>query len=257
MNKMPVLFIGHGSPMNAIKDNKFTKQWRQMAQKIPKPDSILVISAHWYTKGTKISKEKHPKMVYDMYGFPDELYNVKYSALGAPNLANEVIQLIGEDTVKVDNTWGFDHGNWSVLNQMYPNHDIPVTELSINGLLSTNEHYKIGEKLKSLRDNNVLILGSGNVVHNLRAIDWYNEYGGFSWADEFDNFVKENIQNKNYDKVVNYEKNINSSSLAVPTNDHFLPLIYVLATLDNEDKVSVYNDSRIYGSLSMTSYLFM
>ena len=254
MDKMPILFIGHGSPMNAIEDNEFTKTWLEIASMIPKPKAILAISAHWYISGTSIMDDINPRMIYDMYGFPKELYEVNYKAKGAPDLAHYTKSLISRE-VKVDNSWGYDHGTWSVLNIMYPNADIPVYQLSVDRNASAEVHYDIGKQIKILRENGVLILGSGNVVHNLRRADMnFNE--GYEWAKDFDNYIKDKITKKEYEDVVNYEKAGESAKLAVPTPDHFYPLLYVLGGVNNNDNVYIYNNSCFAGSLSMTSYLF-
>lgn len=253
MNKMPVLFVGHGSPMNAIEDNQFTKEWIEISKKIPMPKAILVISAHWYTNGTKINDSDKPEMIYDMYGFPDELYEVKHPVLGSPDLAHKVIKLLG-DKVSIDNTWGYDHGAWSVLYQMYPDASIPVVQLSIDYNLKPTDYLEIGKKLSSLRNDGVLIMGSGNVVHNLSLLDWH-KVGGFPWAEDFDEYIKDKIKSKDFIGVTNY-KDIDSSKYAFFTPEHFYPILYVLGAVDKEDIVEIYNDDLLMGSLSMTSYLF-
>lgn len=255
MSKMPVVFIGHGSPMNAIEDNIFTNNWKDIAQKIPKPKAIIAFSAHWYTKGTKIMNEENPKTIYDMYGFPEELYEIIYNSPGDPKLAEYSKSLISMNS-QYDDSWGIDHGTWSVLVHMYPNRDIPVFQISIDATAPPEIHYKIGQELKSLRDQGVLLFGSGNIVHNLRMIDWNMKESGFNWAYEFDNYIRKNIENKNHENIINYSSLGESAKLAVPTPDHFYPLFYTLGATDAEDKISVYNNSCTMGSLSMTSYLF-
>jgi 4,5-DOPA dioxygenase extradiol len=250
---MPVLFMGHGSPMNAIEDNRFSLTWGEMSKLIPKPKVILSVSAHWYTDGTRIQNVMNPKMIYDMYGFPAELYEVVYPAKGSPDTADKTRGLIGRDVI-IDNSWGLDHGTWSVLRRMYPEADIPVFQLSIDKNLSAAEHYKIGSEIKELRKEGVLIFGSGNVVHNLALIGW-NMNGGYAWAEEFDIYIKENISKKDFDAVINYKKAGESSRNAFFTPEHFDPLLYVLGAANEDDVVAVYNDSCTMGSLSMTSYL--
>lgn len=252
--KMPVLFIGHGSPMNAIEDNEYTRNWVKLADEIPKPKAILSISAHWYTKGTRIVDEAAPKMIYDMYGFPDELYKVIYGAKGATELATLTRKLV-KAAVTVDNSWGYDHGTWSVLNKMYPEADIPVYQLSIDSTASAEEHFRIGGEISILREQGVLILGSGNVVHNLSRINWGMK-GGYPWAVEFDNFIKDKIIQRAYEDIIHFEKVGNAYESVFPVPDHFYPLLYVLGASREEDSVSIINDSCILGSLSMTSYLF-
>lgn len=255
MSKMPMMFIGHGSPMNAIEDNSYTRSWREIAKKIPKPESIVSISAHWYTKGTKIMNEENPKTVYDMYGFPKELYEIPYNVPGNPKLAENVKNLITKQSV-FDNSWGIDHGTWSVLVHMYSERDIPVFQISIDASAPPEVHYQTGKELKSLRDQGVLLFGTGNIVHNLRMIDWGMDDRGFDWAYKFDDYIRENIENRNHENVINYLSLGETAKLAVPTPDHFNPILYILGAYDKEDKISTYNNSCMMGSLSMTSYLF-
>jgi len=254
IKKMPALFIGHGTPMNAIEDNEYTRNWLKMAGEFPKPKAILAISAHWYTNGSKITDDAQPKMIYDMYGFPDELYKVVYGAPGAPELAHLTKNLIKRD-VKIDKSWGLDHGTWSVLCKMYPEEDIPVYQLSVDSSASAETHFKIGQEISSLREKGVLILGSGNVVHNLSEIGWEIE-GGHPWADDFDNYIKNKIISRENKDVIDYKSAGKSSELAFYTPDHYFPLLYVLGASKEDDKLTIFNDSRTLGSLSMTSYLF-
>lgn len=254
MKRMPVLFVGHGSPMNAIEENQFSLSWKGLGALIPHPKAILSISAHWFTIGSKVMDSSAPKMIYDMYGFPDELYQVVYGAPGSPQCAHLTKDLLG-DRVEIDNTWGLDHGTWSVLRRIYPEANIPVFQLGVDGEASSEEHYRMGVKLQVLREQGVLIFGSGNVVHNLAKINWGME-GGYPWADEFDDYIKRNVLSQNHDGVIHYERAGRSSSLSFIGLDHFAPLLYVLGASDEKDHVSVFNDSRTLGSLSMTSYLF-
>lgn len=255
MAKMPAIFVGHGSPMNAIEDNQYTKTWRSIAERIQKPEVILSVSAHWFTKGTRIMNEENPIMIYDMYGFPKELYEVTYNTAGSPGIAKVSKELISRST-KFDNSWGIDHGTWSVLVHMYPDGDIPVFQISIDAQASPEEHYKIGRELRALREQGVLIFGTGNVVHNLRLVDWHQVNNGFDWAYEFDEYIYKNILSKNHDNILKFKVLGNIAKLAVPTPDHFYPLLYVLGASYEEDKISVYNKSCEMGSLSMTAYLF-
>lgn len=252
--KMPVLFIGHGSPMNAIEENDYTRKWVQIAGEIPKPKAILSISAHWYTHGSRINDETNPKIVYDMYGFPKELYRLQYEVKGSTEFAHQTQVIILKDVI-LDNSWGIDHGTWSVLCNMYPDADIPVYQLSIDSDASAEMHFKIGQEISALRDQGVLILGSGNVVHNLSKIGWDMD-GGFSWANDFDGYIKDKIQNKQYDDVIHYQRAGRSSEIAFYTPEHFYPLLYVLGAATEEDEITIFNDSCTLGSLSMTSYLF-
>ncbi|MBP2628478.1 MAG: aromatic ring-cleaving dioxygenase [Firmicutes bacterium] len=254
IKKMPILFVGHGSPMNAIEDNNYSRNWVKVASEIPKPEAILVISAHWFTNGSRITDESNPKMVYDIYGFPDELYKIEYKTKGSPELAHLTKNLIHRD-VKVDNSWGYDHGTWSVLCKMYPKADIPVYQLSVDSKASADTHFQIGKEISALREKGVLIFGSGNVVHNLSKINREMEEG-YPWAVEFDNYIKEKIINKQYQDAVNYETAGKCSELSFFTPEHFYPLLYILGAAQEDDRLSIYNNSCTMGSLSMTCYLF-
>jgi len=214
----------------------------------------LSISAHWFTKGTKITDAIKPNVVYDMYGFPEALYRVVYQPDGAPKLAHKAMSLIS-DAVEIDNSWGIDHGTWSVLHRMYPEADIPVFQLSINAEASAESHFKIGRELASLRNKGVMIFGSGNVVHNLSKVSW-DINGGYPWTLEFDEYIKGRILAGQYNDVLDYRSAGQSASLAVHTPEHFFPLLYVLGASDKNDKLTVFNNSCTLGSLSMTSYLF-
>lgn len=253
IQKAPALFVGHGSPMNAIEDNEYAMNWEKISKTFPEPKLILSISAHWYTKGTRSNDLEQPKMVYDMYGFPEALYKVRYNTAGVPELAHRLGDLIHQE-VKIDNTWGIDHGTWSVLCRMYPAANIPVIQLSIDANLSAAEHYAIGKSLRGLRDEGVLIFGSGNVVHNLGRVNWDVE-GGYPWANEFDNYIKENILEGNHEKVINYQGAGECSRLAFPTPEHFYPLLYVLGASSADEKLTIFNESSTLGAISMTSYL--
>lgn len=253
-NKMPVVFVGHGSPMNAIEDNSFSRSWTELGKTLEPPKVILSISAHWFTRGTKVNDASKPAMIYDMYGFPDELYQLKYPAPGSPELAYRARDLIG-DFVTIDNNWGLDHGSWSVLRRAYPKADIPIVQLSVNAMLSPAEHYEIGKKLRPLRDEGVLIFGSGNVVHNLSRVDWRMN-DGQPWAQEFDQYIFRAIQSGAFSDVVDYTKAGESAQLSVPSIDHFAPLLYVLGASDANDAVRAFNADCTLGSMSMTSYLF-
>lgn len=255
MNKMPVVFIGHGSPMNAIEENQYVEEWRALKEKIPKPEAILSISAHWFTDGTRVMTTDTAKTIYDMYGFPEELYRVVYNAKGSPQYAQEVKSLISREVI-IDNSWGYDHGTWSILHRIYPEADIPVFQLSVDRNASAAQHYRMGQELYKLREQGVLILGSGNVVHNLSRIDWNKENEGYPWAEEFDDYICENILERKYQNVIDYQKAGSSSSLAFTTTDHFAPLLYILGATNEQDKITVFNKAYALGSLSMTSYLF-
>lgn len=255
MSRMPVLFVGHGSPMNAIEDNRYTRAWRGIAERIPKPETILSVSAHWYTDGTRIMGGEKPKTIYDMYGFPKELYQITYNAPGSPGIARLSGELISTRTV-FDNSWGIDHGTWSALVHMYPDRDVPVFQISVDANASPEAHYKMGRELSALRERGVMIFCSGNVVHNLRLVDWHRANEGFDWAYEFDEYVYQNILAKDHDAVLGFRALGNAAKLAVPTPEHFYPLLYALGASGEEDKISVYNKSCELGSLTMTAYLW-
>lgn len=249
--KMPVIFVGHGSPMNAIEDNRYTKGWNELGKRIPVPKAILSISAHWQTKGTRVNDSKVPRQIYDFYGFPQKLYEVEYDVAGNEELANRVREILGEH-VTVDNSWGIDHGTWSVLSRVYPKADVPVVQLSLNYDMTPLEHFELGKKLSALRDEGYLIFGSGNIVHNLGLIDWSLE-GGFNWADEFDELIKKYILENDFNSIVEFG---NGGILPVPTKEHYLPLLVCLGAVVKGDVVEIFNESRVLGSISMTSYLF-
>lgn len=254
MKKMPIIFVGHGSPMNAIEDNEYSRTWRKIGEDLPKPKAILAISAHWYTNETRISDAKQPKMIYDMYGFPKELYEIEYTSPGAPELAHETKEMISKN-VLIDNSWGYDHGTWSILHVMYPKADIPVYQLSVDRNASAETHYKIGQEIASLREKGVLIFASGNAVHNLAYVD-FSMQGGYDWAIDFDQYIKEKIVQRDYAGVMDYKKAGKSAELSFTSPDHFYPLLYILGASSTEDELKVYNESCTMGALSMTSYLF-
>jgi len=254
--KMPVLFIGHGSPMNAIEDNEFSKRWQQMGKEIPTPKAVVVISAHWLTKGTMVTAMPNPKTIHDFGGFPQALFDVQYPAPGSPELASEIQKLITNPAVELDHDWGLDHGTWSVVKHMYPDADIPVLQLSIDYYKPATYHYELSKQLLSLRKKGILIIGSGNMVHNLRMVAWdklnESEYG-FDWALEMNDIFKNKISNGFHKELIQYEKLNKSATLAIPSPDHYYPLLYILALQTDNDKVEFFNDKAVGGSLTMTS----
>lgn len=253
---MPVLFIGHGSPMNGIEDNPFSKEWKCLGEEMPVPKAVIVISAHWLTKGTKVTAMEHPKTIHDFGGFPRELYEVQYPAPGSPALAEETKSMIRSVQVEADHDWGLDHGAWTVVRHMYPQANIPVLQLSIDYTKGPDYHYRLSKELFELRKKGVLILGSGNMVHNLGMVAWdkLNEEGyGYDWALEMDAEFKELIGNGEHEKLIAYEKLGKKALLSIPTPDHYLPLMYVLGLQDKKDSVSFFNDKAVGGSLTMTS----
>lgn len=253
---MPVLFIGHGSPTNAIEDNEFSQRWQKMGKEIPQPKAVVVISAHWLTKGTFVTAMSQPKTIHDFGGFPQVLFDIQYPAPGNPELATEIQKMIVNPAVELDHDWGLDHGTWSVVKHMYPNADIPVLQLSIDYHKPAQYHYELAKQLLNLRKKGVLIIGSGNMVHNLRMVAWdkmnVDNYG-YDWALEMNDIFKSKISNKDHQALFNYERLNSAAKLAIPTPDHYFPLIYSLALQTDNDKIEFFNDKAVGGSLTMTS----
>lgn len=253
--KMPALFVGHGSPMLALEDNSLTRKLgeigRYITDKYGNPKGIVLISAHWYTRGNFTNDQENPKQIYDMYGFPKELYELKYKAKGSRELANRLVE-IRDGNIEINNDWGIDHGSWSILVHLFPKANIPIVQLSVNNDEEVKKIYEIGKSIEKLRDEGYLVLGSGNIVHNLRLVDWRLDSGS-QQADDFDEYIKRAVTSRDDEAVLNYSENENAS-YAVPTEDHFLPLIYILGA--SREKPSVFNNVRTLGSISMTSYIF-
>lgn len=257
---MPVLFIGHGSPMNGIEQNEFSDYWRKLAKEIPTPKAVLVISAHWLTKGTKITAMDFPQTIHDFGGFPQALFDVQYPAPGDTKLALETKSLIQSTNVELDHDWGLDHGTWTIVRHMYPDANIPVLQLSIDYTKGAQYHYELAKELTALRKKGVLIFGSGNMVHNLRmghmptsSIDDFSKQYGYDWAVEMNEVFKSNILNGDHLPLIDYEKMHAASRLAIPTPDHYYPLMYTLGLQGRKDEASIFNDKLLAGSLSMTS----
>jgi 4,5-DOPA dioxygenase extradiol len=254
--KHPVLFIGHGSPMNGIENNEFSQTWAKMGQQIVRPKAVLVISAHWLTRGTHITAMEEPKTIHDFGGFPQALFDVQYPAKGSPELAAATKSLITTTDVGLDHDWGLDHGTWTVVRHMYPDADIPVLQLSIDYGQPPQYHYELAKEITSLRKKGVLIIGSGNMVHNLRMVDWHKlrepEYG-YDWAIEMNTIFKQKIADGNHQDLINYQSLNKAAMLAIPTPDHYYPLLYTLALQDKNDNISFFNDKLVGGSLNMTS----
>jgi 4,5-DOPA dioxygenase extradiol len=254
--KMPVLFIGHGSPMNGIEDTQFSAQWKKLGKEIPQPNAVLCVSAHWLTHGTYVTAMSRPKTIHDFGGFPQELFQVQYPAPGSPSIAKETAALIHQTNVGLDHDWGLDHGCWTVVKHMYPEANIPVLQLSIDYNQPANYHYSLSKELQGLRKKGVLIIGSGNMVHNLRMIAWDKfdvpEFG-FDWAQEMNDTFKKLILSKEHKPLLDYQSLGKAALLAVPSPDHYYPLIYSLALQDDKDEVEFFNDRLVAGSLTMTS----
>lgn len=254
--QLPVLFIGHGSPMNGIEDNEFSQKWAKLGREIPRPNAVLVVSAHWLTKGTHITAMENPKTIHDFGGFPQALFDVQYPAKGNPILAEETAKLITSTHVGLDHDWGLDHGTWTVVRHMYPDADIPVLQLSIDYNKPPQYHYDLAKELASLRKKGVLIIGSGNMVHNLRMVAWDKlnepEYG-FDWANEMNSLFKQKITDNDFKSLINYQSLGTAAKLAIPTPDHYYPLLYTLGLQNGKDEISFFNDKAVGGSLTMTS----
>lgn len=253
---MPSLFIGHGNPMNGIEENEFVQGFRNAVNDIPKPKAILCISAHWETKGTKVTAMENPKTIHDFGGFPEELYQVQYPAPGAPDLAKQLKEDITLTDIHLDQEWGLDHGAWTVIKHMYPDANIPVIQMSIDYTKPPKWHYELAQELATLRKKGILIIGSGNMVHNLGRVDWkrMNEIGyGFDWALEARELINKSVLEKKHSTLIDYKSQGSSMNLAIPTPEHFLPLLYTLGLQNDKDSISLFNDKAMAGSLTMTS----
>jgi 4,5-DOPA dioxygenase extradiol len=254
--KMPALFLGHGSPMNAIEENEFVDGFREVAKSIPQPRAVLCVSAHWETKGTMVTAMEYPKTIHDFGGFPRELYEVQYPAPGSPALAMETKSLVKKTTLGLDDKWGLDHGAWSVIKHLYPKADVPVIQMSLDYSKDPQYHYDLAKELALFRDKGVLIVGSGNMVHNLRLLAWdkLNTAGyAFDWAQEANEKMKASILSNNHHDLIHFRSLGKAFDLAIPTAEHYLPLLYAMALKGENENVHLFNDKAIAGSLSMTS----
>lgn len=255
--RAPVLFIGHGSPMNAIADNSFTQALSKLQALYPNSKAILCISAHWMTEGSWVTHMEKPKTIHDFYGFPDELFAVQYPAPGCPELAEFMNSKVLNPEAHLDNDmWGLDHGTWSVLRHMFPDANIPVVQLSLDMAQPPEYHYALGTKLKSLRDQGVLIVGSGNIVHNLRKIKWEAQAKPYDWAIEFDEWMKARLLSREIDPMVSEFSKSESGKLSVPTNEHYYPLLYALGASDEKDNLRFEFEGIQNGSISMRTMSF-
>lgn len=255
----PTLFFGHGSPMNAIEQNEFTLQWKKITLNFDKPKAIICISAHWLTKGTFVTSMERPKTIHDFGGFPQQLFDVEYPAVGSPDVAHWAKEAVSSASIQDNYEWGLDHGTWSILKNMYPEADIPVIQLSIDYTKPLSYHFQLAEELKSLRKKGILIIGSGNMVHNLGMVAWdnINTPGfGYDWVLEIDSIFKDKISNRDFQSLINWSDLHKQISLAVPTLDHYIPLIYSVGLSEKQDEVAFFNDKAVAGSLTMTSVQF-
>jgi 4,5-DOPA dioxygenase extradiol len=255
--KMPVIFLGHGSPMNALANNEYTKTLNQLGERLPKPKAILCVSAHWMTKGTYVTHMAKPKTVHDFHGFPKALFEVSYPASGSPQLAEQIVAHIQNPSIGLDAVnWGLDHGTWSVLRHVYPKANIPVVQMSMDMTKPAEFHFELGKKLQFLREQDVLIIGSGNIVHNLRSLDWDEHAKAFDWALEFDEWVKEKLEKKDFKELIENYKGSQFGALSVPTPDHYFPLLYVLGAAFKEDSLLHVYEEIQNASISMRCFSF-
>ena len=252
--KAPFLFIGHGNPMNAIDRNEFRSTWEALGKKLPKPKAILTISAHWLTRGTHVTAMERPRTIHDFGGFPPELYEQQYPAPGAPEYAELTKKIVTIVPIQSDFQWGLDHGTWSFLLPMYPDADVPVYQLSLDYHKPMQFHYDLAKQLRHLREKGVMIIGSGNIVHNLRMVNFHNPIP-YDWTIEFDEKLKQFISNGDHQGIIQYEKLGNIARLAVPTHDHYLPLIYSIAVQDKNEGITFFNEKTDAGSISMRSFV--
>lgn len=252
--KMPMIFLGHGSPMNAISSNSFTESWHQLGRTLPKPQAILSISAHWETRGTFVTAMDKPQTIHDFYNFPQALYDMQYPAQGDPKLAAHIHELYQH--IELDHEWGLDHGTWAVICHLYPDANIPTLQLSLDQRLSPQAHYDLAKLLATLRRRGVLILASGNIVHNLRRIDFRNAEGGYDWAEEARESMTNMILSQDHHKLIHFSEQGKAFKLAIPTDEHYLPLLYILGLKETSDEPLIFNNQSVMGSLAMTSLLY-
>lgn len=255
-DRMPVLFLGHGSPMNAIEENEFVSGFRKTAKELPQPKAILCVSAHWETKGTYVTAMENPRTIHDFGGFPKALYEVQYPAPGSPELAQEVQQTVTKAQVGLDEKWGLDHGAWSVIKHLYPDADVPVIQMSLDRYQPAQYHYDLAKELAALRRKGVLIVGSGNMVHNLRMVAWdkLNEAGfAYDWALEASEKMKTHMLSGDHQQLIDFRSQGRAFALAIPTPEHYLPLLYALALQEKDEELTLFNDQLVAGSLTMTS----
>ncbi len=252
--RMPAIFIGHGNPMNALYDNTFTQTLSKIGTSYEKPKAVLVISAHWLTKGTFVADSPNPETIHDFGGFPDALFQVQYNALGAPEIAEEIVKNI--PAIQLDHEWGLDHGAWTVLKHIYPKADIPVFQMSIDYSQPESYHLELAKQLDFLRTKGVLVMGSGNIVHNLRLLNWQNPESTFDWAKEFDEKVKSHLIDGNYNELTNYRTWGKYAQLSVPSNDHYLPMMYVLGVSKPKEELKFLFEGFEMGSISQRCFAF-
>jgi len=255
--RFPVVFFGHGNPMNALENNPYAKAWQELGEQLPRPRAILAVSAHWYLPGTLVTANEHPRTIHDFGGFPRELYAMDYPAPGDLELAARVTELLARYGAVGDTSWGLDHGTWAVLCHVYPKADIPIVQLSIDETLEPGMHFDIGSLLRPLRDEGVMIVASGNIVHNLHAFAWGRHPAEpFDWAQRFESKARELLSARDFDPLIEYESLGEDARLSAPTPDHYLPLLYAMGASDEGDRVSFPVEGIDGGSVSMLSVLW-
>ena len=248
---MPAVFLGHGSPMNTLADNRYTRAWRAIGEKVPPPTAILAVSAHWYISGTAVTAMPAPRTIHDFGGFPQALFDYQYPAPGSPALAQRVRETLAPLAVRADESWGLDHGTWSVLAHVFPNADIPVVQLSIDATRPASFHYDLGKRLAPLRDEGVLIVASGNVVHNLGMLNWQDDAPAYDWAQRFNDAVGGYVRQREHGPLVDYENLGDDARLSIPTPEHYLPLLYILGLQDVREQAVIVIDGIQNASISM------
>jgi len=253
---MPAVFFGHGSPMNALERNRHTEAWQALGRTMARPKAILAVSAHWYIRGTAVTAMAIPPTIHDFGGFPSALHAYQYPAPGDAALAAHVRDLLAPLEIGLDHEWGLDHGTWSVLAHVYPNADIPVVQLAIDRTQPAAFHYDLGRRLAPLRDEGVLIVGSGNVVHNLGVIRWDGKSAAYPWAMQFDRAFRENLERRNHEPLINYSGLGEAARMSIPTPDHYLPALYVLGAQRDDDSLSIVTEGVELGSINMLSFAF-
>ncbi|GAB3418249.1 4,5-DOPA dioxygenase extradiol [Erwinia aphidicola] len=254
-SRMPALFLGHGSPMNVLEENIYTETWRELGKTLPRPKAIIAVSAHWYTRGTAVTAMEKPRTIHDFGGFPQALFDTHYPAPGSPALAQQVADALAPVAVELDREWGFDHGSWGVLIKMYPDADIPVVQLSVDGTRPPAYHFELGRKLAALREQGIMIVASGNVVHNLRMVRWGGDAAAYPWAESFNQYVRDNLSwegESEQHPLVNFMQH-EGAALSNPTPEHYLPLLYVLGARAAGEAIAIPVDGIVMGSLSMLS----
>ena len=253
-HRQPAVFAGHGSPMYALQPNRFTAAWATLGKSLKRPDAILVISAHWVTRGTWVTAMTKPKTIHDFGGFPPALFDIQYPALGSPALADRIEELLNVPVVLEENEWGIDHGAWSVLKHLYPNADVPVVQLSLDGSRTARQHYELAKQLIPLRDENILILSSGNVVHNLRTMDWQADAQPYPWAKQFNDFFISEMRADHHELLIEWEKYGDPAHLSIPTAEHYWPALYTLALQQEGEHAKVFIDGIEMSSISMLGF---